>query len=77
MADAERKRRFVQEAAAAALRHPNIASIYEAGSAGDWVAMELVGGRPAAVKCEDVAKYGARPLMRWLLRTPRILSMGI
>jgi serine/threonine-protein kinase len=48
VADPERKRRFVQEAqAAAALNHPNIATIYEIGEADgiSFIAMELVDGR--------------------------------
>jgi Tol biopolymer transport system component/tRNA A-37 threonylcarbamoyl transferase component Bud32 len=47
--DAERKRRFIQEAkAASALNHPNIVVIYDIGNeAGtDYMAMELVPGRP-------------------------------
>ena len=46
-ADAERMRRFTQEAkSAAALNHPNIAHIYEIGKSGDinFIAMEYVEG---------------------------------
>ena len=45
--NAERMRRFTQEArAAAALNHPNIAHIYEIGAAGDthFIAMEYIDG---------------------------------
>jgi serine/threonine-protein kinase len=47
-ADEERRRRFLREAqAAAAVRHPAIAAIYEVGEDGDaaFIAMELVEGR--------------------------------
>jgi len=47
--DPERKRRFIQEAkAASALNHPNIVVIYDIGneSGTDYMAMELVPGRP-------------------------------
>ena len=47
VADAERKRRFVQEAqAASALNHPNIVTIYDIDEADgtDFIAMELVDG---------------------------------
>src|SRR6266542_366290 len=46
--DAERKRRFVQEAkAASALNHPNIVTIYDIDSADgiDFIAMELITGK--------------------------------
>ena len=46
--DAERVRRFVQEAkAASALNHPNIVTIYDIGEADgtDFIAMEFVQGR--------------------------------
>ncbi len=46
-ADADRMRRFVQEAkAAAALNHPHIAHIYEIGEAEgtNFIAMELIDG---------------------------------
>jgi eukaryotic-like serine/threonine-protein kinase len=48
-ADADTRRRFVQEAqAASALNHPNIITIYEVGNTGerDFIAMELVQGQP-------------------------------
>lgn len=46
--DAERRRRFENEArAASGLNHPNVLHVYEIGSAGDifYIAMELVEGR--------------------------------
>jgi Tol biopolymer transport system component/serine/threonine protein kinase len=48
VADADRKRRFVQEAkAASALNHPNIVTIHDIDSADgiDFIAMELVAGK--------------------------------
>src|SRR5687768_1229586 len=48
LADAERKRRLLQEArAASALNHPNIITVYDIGSADgvDFIAMEYVEGR--------------------------------
>src|SRR5713101_6459868 len=48
VADKERRRRFLQEArAAAAVSHPNIATIYEVDEAGGviFIAMELVEGK--------------------------------
>ncbi len=48
VADADRKRRFVQEAkAASALNHPNIVTIYDIDSADgiDFISMELVAGK--------------------------------
>jgi len=47
-ADAERRRRFEQEArAASALNHPNIVSVFDIGGEGDaaYIAMELVEGQ--------------------------------
>jgi eukaryotic-like serine/threonine-protein kinase len=49
VADAERKRRFVQEAkSASALNHPNIITIYDIASDNglDFIAMEYVPGKP-------------------------------
>src|SRR6516164_4183214 len=48
LADADLKRRFVQEArAASALNHPNIVTIYDIGNEGgvDYIVMELVTGK--------------------------------
>ena len=48
-ADAEHRRRFIQEAQlASALQHPNIVTVFDIGRAGDldYLAMELVRGRP-------------------------------
>src|SRR2546425_2954204 len=48
MSDAERKRRFVQEAkAASALNHPNIITIYDIDrvDGADFIAMEYVPGK--------------------------------
>ena len=48
VANAERRRRFIQEAQlASALQHPNIVTIFDIGSAegGEYLAMELVRGR--------------------------------
>src|SRR5947199_10145907 len=48
VADADRKRRFIQEAkAASALNHPNIVTIYDIDSADgiDFIAMEFVAGK--------------------------------
>jgi serine/threonine-protein kinase len=51
VADAERKRRFIQEArAASALNHPNIITIHDIDTAGgrDFIAMEYVAGETLA-----------------------------
>ena len=68
VADAERKRRFVEEAkAASALNHPNIAAIYDISKDGgvDYIAMELVEGKPLAdlagergLRADQVLQYG-------------------
>jgi eukaryotic-like serine/threonine-protein kinase len=59
VADSDRKRRFVQEAqAAAALSHPHIATVYEIGESDgvSFITMELIDGR----KLSDVLE--GRPL---------------
>lgn len=61
--DEERKRRFVQEArAAAALQHPNIATVFEIGEADDttFIAMELIEGE----QLSDVLSRGPLSLER-------------
>ena len=68
-ADAERRRRFVQEAQlASALQHPNIVAVFDIGTAGeiDYLAMELVRGRPLdelipanGLRLTDVLRYGS------------------
>ena len=65
VSDPERKRRFVQEAqAAAALKHPNIAVVYEIDDDDgvDFIAMELIEGESLA----DIAKHGPLPVERVL-----------
>lgn len=70
VADAERKRRFVQEAkAASALNHPNILHIYDVDSADgvDFIAMEYVEGKTLdqligrkGLQLSDALKYAAQ-----------------
>lgn len=63
--DDERKRRFVQEAqAAAALKHPNIAVVYEIDDVDDvtFIAMELIEGQNLG----DLLARGRLPLSRAL-----------
>ena len=65
VSDPERKRRFVQEAqAAAALKHPNIGVVYEIDDEDgvDFIAMELIEGESLA----DIAKHGPLPVERVL-----------
>src|SRR5712692_10119586 len=67
LADAERKRRFVQEAkSASALNHPNIVHIYDISSSEgvDFIAMEYVAGKTLdqligrrGLKLNDALKY--------------------
>src|SRR5580765_3145069 len=48
VADADRKKRFIQEAkSASALNHPGIVTVYQIGAEGptDFIAMEFVAGR--------------------------------
>ena len=69
VSDPERKRRFVQEAqAAAALKHPNIGVVYEIDEQDgeDFIAMELIEGEALA----DIAKRGALP-------AERVLHIGV
>ncbi len=57
----DRHRRFVQEArAASALNHPNVATVYEIGSAGDlrFIAMEVVEGETLRAR---IARGALRP----------------
>ena len=63
--DEERRRRFVQEArAAAALQHPNIATVFEIDEADGitFIAMELIEGEPLS----DVLARERLPLERCL-----------
>ena len=64
-ADADRKKRFEQEArAASALNHPNIVTIHDIGTQGDtvYIAMEFVDGRTM----REVLGAGALPTRRLL-----------
>jgi Tol biopolymer transport system component/predicted Ser/Thr protein kinase len=64
-ADADRKKRFEQEArAASALNHPNIVTIHDIGTEGDtvYIAMEYVDGRTL----REVVGAGALPTRRLL-----------
>src|SRR5688572_25241318 len=59
--DAERRRRFVQEAQlASSLQHPNIVTVFDIGQAGEieYLAMELVRGRALN---EVIPAGGLRP----------------
>ena len=68
VSDPDRKRRFVQEAqAAAALKHPNIAVIHEIDEVDgvDFIAMELIEGekladrlKKGALKLDQPLEYG-------------------
>ena len=68
MADAERRRRFVQEAkAASALNHPGIVQIYDINSDGgvDFIAMEYVAGKTldrciGRLRIGEALKYGVQ-----------------
>jgi eukaryotic-like serine/threonine-protein kinase len=75
VADADRKRRFVQEAqAAASLSHPHIAVVYEIGESDGvtFVTMELIDGR----KLSDVLE--GRPLsMRRALELTSEIAEGL
>ena len=71
VADPDRKRRFVQEAqAAAALTHPHIAAVYEIGESGgmSFITMELVDGR----KLSDLLEERPLSIRRALELTPEI-----
>src|SRR5690349_7530055 len=68
VADADRRRRFVQEAQlASTLQHPHIVTIFDIGSANgtEYLAMELVGGRTLDIvipargcRVADALRYG-------------------
>jgi eukaryotic-like serine/threonine-protein kinase len=68
--DAERQRRFFQEARAiSALNHPNIVTIYDVGSDGgtDYLAMELIAGRTLdelisrnGMRVSEILRYAAK-----------------
>jgi len=68
VANAERRRRFVQEAQlASSLQHPNIVTVFDIGSAdgGEYLAMELVKGRTLeallpqkGLRLQDALRYG-------------------
>jgi len=70
VSNAERRRRFVQEAQlASALQHPNIVTIFDIGSsdAGEYLAMELVKGRTIAalisekgLRLSEALRYGVQ-----------------
>lgn len=70
MADADRRRRFIQEAkAASALNHPNIVTIYDVDREDgvDFIAMEYVPGRTLdqmigrqGLKLDDALNYGVQ-----------------
>jgi eukaryotic-like serine/threonine-protein kinase len=70
MADADRQRRFVQEAkAASALNHPNIVTVYDIASdqGTDFIAMEYIAGKSLAeliprtgMRLADVLNYAVQ-----------------
>ncbi len=63
--DADRRKRFEQEArAASSLNHPNIVTIYDIGATGDvvYIAMELIDGRTL----RDLQNEGRLPTKRLL-----------
>jgi len=74
-ANQDRMRRFVQEAkAAAALNHPNIATIYEIGEAGGvkFIAMEFIDGTTLREKIHQ-----QQPDLRKLLRYLQHVAEGL
>jgi eukaryotic-like serine/threonine-protein kinase len=73
--DAERKRRFVREArAAAAITHPNIAAVYEVGDAAGmtYIAMELIAG--STLRDHIARRLQVREAMRIATAVARALT---
>ena len=70
--DQDRMRRFIREArAASALKHPNVATIYEIGIRRlNFIAMEYVEGQTLAAKISGRALEPSRDPGHWLSRWP-------
>jgi serine/threonine protein kinase len=77
--DADRVRRFEQEAlAASALNHPNIVTVYDVGETqeGRFIAMEMIRGQTlrklAEIRCLSISSLllSNRPPKNWPLNTP-------
>ena len=84
--DADRKRRFVQEArAASALNHPNIVTVHDIGTDGDtdFIVMEYVAGttldrlfRPHGLPVKQALGFAVEIAARWRRRTRRASSIA-